>query len=137
MPGILTFLFKEGVDLDTFDTDTIKKYRPAYFKIFDTSLTGDPECFDKISLQDINEFLDQCNVDFGWQPTQVARDFYNNFYADKDAYIKAKCLDPAQISDYYCILDLGKTIKINPWLWYTIAREHNNLDYIDRFKFNV
>jgi hypothetical protein len=137
MPGILTFLFKDGVDLDTFYIDTIKNNRHAYFKIFDTSHTGDPECFDKISLQDINEFFDQCNADFGWQPSQVARDFYNNFYADKDAYIKAKCLDPEQISDYYCILDLGKMIKINPWLWYTIAREHNNLDYINRFKFNV
>ena len=137
MPMALTFIARSGVDLDTFDTDTIRQHRPAYFKIFDTSIIGDPTCFDRVSVQDWMNFLDQCTADFGWTPLPNVKAWFNDFYADKEGFIKSKCLDPEHVSDYYCVLDLGKSIKVNPWLWYTIAREHNNPDYINRFRFNV
>jgi hypothetical protein len=137
MPMALTFLTKAGVDLDNFDTDTIRQHRPAYFKIFDTSIIGDPTCFDRVTLEDWMNFFNQCNADFGWEQLPSLKAFFANFYADKDGFIRSNCLDPSHISDYYCNFDLGKVIKVNPWLWYTIVREYNNPDYINRFRLNV
>jgi len=136
-PMMITFLAKKGVDLDTFTTDTLREHLPEYFRIFDVSIYGSATCFDQVELSDWMAFLDQCTADFGWTPQQSLLDLYHNFYADKQGFIDKHCLDPANISKYYCTFDLGKTIKVNPYLWNAIAAHSDNKNYLDQFNLNV
>lgn len=136
-PLLLTVAAKEGIDLDTFDTNTLKNFRPEYTKIYDTAVIGDETCFDRVTLQDWLNFLNRASQDFGWNVKPSLLDFFNNFYADKMAFIREKCLDPAKFNDYFCIVDLGKSIKINPTLLYYIVREHANPSFINNFNLRL
>lgn len=136
-PMMLTVAAKEGINLDTFDTETLKAFRPEYYKIYDTSLLGDETAFDRVTLEDWLAFLNRASEDFGWRvkPSLIA--FFTNFYADKMGFIREKCLNPDNISDYFCLVDLAKTIKINPHLWYYIAREHANPEFMGNFNLKL
>lgn len=136
-PLMLAVAAKEGVDLDTFTTASLKEIRPEYFKIYDTSVSGDETCFDRVTLEDWMNFLNRASEDFGWklQPSLVA--FFTNFYADKMGFIRQQCLDPEYVSEYFCLANLGKTIKINLQLWYYIAREHNNQEFMNNFSLKI
>lgn len=136
-PEYLTLAHNKGVDLDTFTTSTLKNTFPAYFKIYDTSLRGDPTCFDRVSLTDCVDFIDAAKVDFGWDYPLSHKDFLVDFYKDKMGFIRDKVLSPSSISDYFCALNLGKMVKANPYLWYAIGGSADNKAYLDQFTLNV
>lgn len=137
LPLTLTPLAKEGMNLDTFTVEEFKSYRPEYFKIWDTSLTGDSTCFDRVTLDDWLAYIDKAKDDFGWPVKSEHIDLYRSLYADKMTFVRDYCLDPEKTKIYFCFLDLGKTIKINPQLWWYIAREHDNTEFMNNFVFNL
>ncbi len=136
-PTFLTLAHKQGVDLNTFDTDALRAAFPKYFKIFDTSMRGDPTCFDRVSEQDCLNFLDQANADLGWEAPASLRSLVVNFYKNKEQFIKDKVLTPENISEYYGALNLGQMVKANPYLWYSIGGSKDNKAYLDKFTLNV
>lgn len=137
LPLMLPVLAKEGMNLDTFTFEQFKSYRPEYFKIWDTSIIGDDTCFDRVTLDDWLAYLDKAKKDFGWPVKPEHVEFFRLLYADKMQFIRDYCLDPEKTKVYFCFLDLGKTIKINPQLWWYIAREHENTEFMNNFNFNL
>lgn len=136
-PEFLTLAHKKGVNLDTFTIDTLRSALPKYFKIFDTSQRGDPTCFDRVGAQDCINFIDQAKSDFGWNYQGSLTEFINSFYQNKQGFVNDKVLTPENSSDYYCAMNLGKMIKANPYLWYSVAGSKDNKAYLDKFTLNV
>lgn len=136
-PEYLILAHKKGVDLDTFTIDTLRSTFPAYFKIYDVSQRGDPTCFDRVTKQDCLNFLNQAKTDFGWEYPASLSDFINSFYQDKQGFVNNNVLTAENASDYYCAMNLGKMIKANPYLWYSIAGSKDNKSYLDKFTLNV
>ena len=132
-PLFLTIAAKEGIDLDTFEVSDLKSNRPEYYKIFDNGVLGDSTCFDRVDLDDWLSFLSKASSDFGWDVKPNVYEFFTSFYADKHGFIMDSCLNPNNVFKWYCLVDCGKTIKINPHLWYYIAREHTNSDFLNKF----
>lgn len=133
LPLMITTLAKEGMNLDTFTLEEFKSYRPEYFKIWDTSIIGDDTCFDRVTLNDWLAYIERAQQDFGWPVKTEHTDLFKMLYADKMQFIRDYCLDPEKTKVYFCFLDLGKTIKINPQLWWYIAREHDNIEFLNNF----
>jgi hypothetical protein len=136
-PMLLTVAAKEGMDLDTFNVETLKAFRPEYTKIYDTAIIGNETCFDEVTLEDWLAYLNKASQDCGWNLKPSLVQFFTQFYADKEGFIREKCLTPAHFNDYFCIADLGKTIKINTTLLYYIVREHSNREFIDNFNLRL
>lgn len=132
-PMALTIAHKEGIDLDTFETSDLKSNRPEYYKIFDTAVVGDSTCFDRVELSDWTSFLSKAAADFGWDIKPNVNEFFTKFYENKHEFIMDNCLNPNNVFKWYCLVDCGKTMKINPHLWYFIAREQNNNSLLDKF----
>lgn len=136
-PMALTIAHKEGIDLDNFEISDLKSNRPEYYKIYDTAIVGDSTCFDRVELSDWEAFLAKASADFGWDVKPNVHEFFTKFYANKHDFIMDNCLNPDKVFDWYCLVDLGKTIKINPHLWYYIAREKNNNLLLNKFLLKV
>jgi hypothetical protein len=136
-PQLLTVAHKKGMNLDAFNIDTLRSMLPAYFKIFDTSQRGDPTCFDRVEQQDCVNFIDQAKADFGWNHDSSLKDFIVNFYQDKQQFVIDKVLTAENADEYYCAMNLGKMVKANPYLWYSIAGSKNDSSYLDKFRINV
>lgn len=136
-PMVLTFLADDGVDLDNFTITSIKTARRPYYTIFDKCLSANADSIATITPAQYTTFLAQCKADFGWEPTQSYIDAYQAICTDLTAFVKKYCLTPEFMSDLYMSFDLGKMTKINPYLWYHIAGEHDNSDYLTKFKTNV
>lgn len=136
-PEYLTLAHNKGVDLDTFTTSTLKNTFPAYFKIYDTSLRGDATCFDRVSVDDCINFIDAAKADFGWDYPLSHKNFLIDFYKDKMGFVRNKVLSPTGMSEHYGALNLGKMVKANPYLWYSIGGAAANKSYLDQFTLNV
>jgi hypothetical protein len=133
-PLILTVAANDGVNLDTFTIEDLKANRPEYYTIYDTAIIGDETCFDRVTLNDWLSFFNRASQDFGWNVKPNIIQFFTEFYNNKIEFIKQTCLTPANAYNWYCLVDLGKTIKINPHLWYYIAREHENTNFLNNFE---
>lgn len=135
---LLTPLAKEGMNLDTFTVEEFKSYRPEYFKIWDTSLTGDATCFDRLTLDDWFAYHDRVKKDFGYVWPEEDINLAKALYSDNMQFIQDYCLDPEKTkASTFCLLNLEKMIKTNPHLWLYIAREHKNTTFMNNFIFNL
>jgi hypothetical protein len=136
-PMVLTFLADDGIDLDTVTVEMIKQKRGAYYQIFDKCLTANPATIATITPAKYKAFLDQCKADFGWEPNQSHVDAYQEICTDIKAFVKKYCLTPEHMNELYVSFDLGKMTKVNPYLWYHIAGQYANTEYLTQFKTNV
>jgi hypothetical protein len=127
---------KEGIDLNTFTIEDLKAIRPEYFKIYDTAIIGDSTCFDRVELNDWLAFFASAEADFGWMVDPKIIEFFTLFYENKTEFILDNCLNPDNAFKWHCLFDQSKSIKINPQLWFHIAGEHANSEFIEKFAMN-
>jgi hypothetical protein len=137
-PTYLTLAHNQGLDLDNFTLNELTRTMSNYSKIFNIGIDGSVEAFNKTTAQDHLEFMLQADRDFSCKayPPEI-RELYINFYKNKKEFVKKYVLTPENSAKYYAAFCSYTLSKANPYLWYNVAGEAANQEYIDNFKLNV
>lgn len=137
-PMYLTLAHKNGLDLDNFTINELIENLHNYSKIFNRGMKGTPEIYNSLTLADQLNFIKQYENDFKINVPQYWKDLLTtHLYKDRKKFIKEFVLNGNNSGKFFAAMSMRVMEKANPFLWYAIAGNSDNQEFMQNFVLNL